>query len=194
MVVGALGVVVAALVLVLVLGEAAQRVERGTGAPRAKPPAGNRAVSVPRGSAHDYDPLGDGAEHPQEASRAVDNDPGTVWSTETYSDHILAGANGPKAGVGLYVDAKPQVDATSILIQTPQPGWKATIYGAPKGSVPSELSGWTEVGGGTVDKGKQRFALDTHGRAFRYYLVWITALPPDGDNVQIGDVSLTQKS
>src|SRR3954464_1822235 len=35
-----------AVVLVLVLGEAAQRVERGTGAPRAQPPAGSRTVSV----------------------------------------------------------------------------------------------------------------------------------------------------
>ena len=193
-VIAAIGVVAAALVLVLVLGEAGQRVERGTGAPRAKPPAGSRTISVARGSAHDYDPLGDGAEHSDEAPRAVDGDPATAWSTETYSDHTLAGANGPKAGVGLYVDAKPQVEATSVLIQTPQPGWTAKIYAAPKGSVPKGLSGWTQVGGGTVAKHKQRFTLDTGGKAYRYYLVWITGLPPNADNVQIGDVSLTQKS
>jgi serine/threonine-protein kinase len=189
---GALGVVATAVVLVLVLG--GQRVERGTGAPRAQPPPGNRTVSVSRVSAHDYDPLGDHTEHADRVALAVDNDPATAWATETYRDHLLAGANGPKDGVGLYVDAKPQVDATSMLVQTPQPGWKAKIYAAPKGSVPADIGGWTPVGGGTVSKGKQRFTLATRGHAYRYYLIWITALPPGGDNVRIGDVSLTQKS
>jgi serine/threonine-protein kinase len=193
-IVAMLGVVAVALVLVLVLGEAAQRVERGTGAPRAKPPAGNRTVSVKRSSAHDYDPAGDDTEHADEAPRAVDGDPGTAWSTETYSDHMIAGAAGPKDGVGLYVDAKPQVEATSILIQTPEAGWKADVYAAPKGEVPEDISGWTKVGGGTVDKKKKRFTLDTGGEPYRYYLVWITELPPDADNVRISDVSLTQKS
>jgi eukaryotic-like serine/threonine-protein kinase len=193
-VLAAIGIVAAALVLVLVLGEAANRVERGTGAPRAKPPAGNRSVSVFRGAAHDYDPQGDDAEHASEARRAVDGDPATAWSTETYRDHILAGSSGPKDGVGLYVDAKPQVEATSMLIHTPVPGWKATIYAAPKGSVPKDVDGWTEVGGGTVKAKKQRFTLDTSGTPYRYYLVWITDLPPDADKVEIGDVSLTQKS
>ena len=191
-----LGVVAAALVLVLVFNEAANRVEHGTGAPRAKPPAGSRTISVSRGSARDYDPapLGDGVEHHDEAARAVDGDPGTAWSTETYRDHILAGAAGPKQGVGLYVDAKPEVSATSMLIQTPNSGWKATIFAAPKGSVPDTVDGWTEVGGGTVSKSKQRFTLDTKGRAYRYYLVWITSLPSDADKVEIGEVSLTQRS
>src|SRR3954451_5588856 len=69
--IASLGIVAAALVLVLVRGEAAHRVERGTAAPRARPPAGNRSVSVPRGAAHDYDPQGDDEEHASEASRAV---------------------------------------------------------------------------------------------------------------------------
>ena len=51
-----------------------------------------------------------------------------------------------------------------MLIQTPEPGWDATVYAAPAGSVPEDLSGWTEIGGGTVTKRKQRFTLDTGGR------------------------------
>jgi len=194
MLLGTLGLLAAAIVLVLALAETAGRVERGTGAPRVEPPAGNRSVSVKRGSAKDYDPDGDGTEHPEEASRAVDGDPATAWSTETYRDRVLAGSAGPKDGVGLYVDAVPKVEATSMLIQTPDPGWGATIYGAPAGSVPKDLSGWTEVGGGTVSKRKKRFTIDTDGKAYRYYLIWITALPPDATKVEIGDVSLSQKS
>ena len=49
------------------------------------------------------------------ASRSrVDRDPGTAWSTETYQDQQLAG----KPGVGLYIDAAPQVAASSMLIRT----------------------------------------------------------------------------
>ena len=177
------------------LDTAAERVQHGTGTPREPAPAGSRTISVPRNSAKDYDPDGDNAEHPEYAARAVDGDPGTTWRTERYRDNVLAGAAGPKDGVGLYVDARPQVEATSMLIQTPQPGWKATIYGAPKGAVPETIDhGWTKIGGGTVEKGKQRFTLDTAGRSYRYYLIWITALPPDADAVEIGDVSLTQKA
>src|SRR5205823_6430338 len=139
----AFGVVACALVLVLVLGEAAHRVERGTGAPRAQAPKGSRTISVAAGSAHDFDPPpGDGQEHHSEIPRAVDNDPATVWSTETYRDHTFTGTSGPKPGVGLYVDAHPSVDATSMLIQTPQPGWKAKIYAASGSQAPPTLDGW----------------------------------------------------
>jgi len=88
------------------------------------------------------------------------------------------------------VDAKPEVEASAILIQTPSPGWQATIYGAPPGTAPETLDGWTEVGGGTVTRREQTFELDTAGQAYRYYLVWITALAPDAQNVEIGEVSL----
>jgi serine/threonine-protein kinase len=184
-----------AAALVVVGGEATQRVQRGTGITREEPPAGNRTISVARGSAKDYDPDGDGVEHPEWAARAVDGDPATAWRTETYRDNVLAGTAGPKGGVGLYVDARPEVEATSILIQTSEPGWEATIYAAPRGAVPETIDeGWTEVGGGTVEKAKQRFTLETGGTPYRYYLIWITALPPDSGSVEIGDVSLTQKA
>ena len=53
-----------------------------------------------------------------------------------------------------------------MLIQTPEPGWKATIYAAPQGRRARPTSrGWTKVGGGTVAKRKQRFTLDTGGQA-----------------------------
>jgi len=190
-----LGIVAAAAVLVLVLGEGLDRVQRGTGAPRGKAPSGTQSVSVGRGSARDFDPPpGDEVEHAEEAPRAVDNDPDTVWSTETYSDQVLTGSSGLKQGVGLYVDAVPKVEASAIQVQTPEPGWKATIYGAPAGSPPETLDGWTEVGGGTVKRSKQTFALDTGGDSYRYYLVWITTLPPDADNVEIGDIALFQNA
>jgi serine/threonine-protein kinase len=179
------GLVLAA-VLALVLIDRGSPIQHGTGTPRAKSPVGTVPISLGRGSATAYDPLGGDGEHDSDAFRAVDGDTGTVWTTEHYSGGTLAG----KAGVGLYVDAKPFVRGSAILIQSPHPGWKATIYGAPPGAAPASLDGWTEIGGGTVTRPKQTFKLDSSAGPFRYYLVWITALPADDDVVGIGQITL----
>ncbi len=185
--VGVMIAVVAALVLVLDTGNP---VRKGTGAPRGAAPKGTSNVSVERGSAHAYDPEGDAEEHSTAAPLAVDGDPGTVWDTERYQNHQIAGANGPKSGVGLYIDAKPELVATALRVQSPTPGWEATIYAAPPGAVPEDIGGWTEVGSGTVTAKKKTFQVDTGDESYRYYLIWITQLPPDDDHVEIGTVSL----
>ena len=66
-----------------------------------------------------------------------------------------------------------------MQIETPEPGWRATIYAAPPGPAPETVpEGWTKVGGGTVNAKDKSFKLDTGGTAYRYYLVWITKLAP----------------
>ncbi|MEJ7891662.1 MAG: protein kinase [Solirubrobacteraceae bacterium] len=175
-----------AAVLALVLVDAGQRVQSGTGTPSGPPPADTEPVSVGRTSAMDYDPLGGDGEHPDETAFAVDTDPATAWTTENYRDLDLL-----KDGVGIYVDAKPDVEAITMRIQTAKTGWEATIYGAPAGDPPQSIEGgWTKLGGGTLDDKKQDFALDTASQRFRYYLVWITRLPPETENVEIAEVSL----
>jgi eukaryotic-like serine/threonine-protein kinase len=191
-VVGAIaGILVAAVAIVLAF-EGADRVEKGTGASRETPPPGTKEVSVKRTAAHDFDPpSGDGQEHPEKTQLAVDKDPATAWATESYTARTLA----PKAGVGLYIDAKPQVAASTLAVRTPEPGWTAAIYAADGEVAPETLAGWTEVAPSTeITKGRQRFELDTGGKAYRYYLIWITALPPDAEKVSIGDVALYRKT
>ena len=184
---------VAVVVVILVSREVPPRVERGTGPGRLEQstPTGTKVVSVPRGSAHDYDPLGDDEEHNEEVARVVDRDDGTSWSTESYQDG-LEGAG--KKGVGIYVDAKPKVAAVSMQIDTPNPGFRATIYAAPPGPVPKAVpDGWTKVGGGTVSSADKRFKLDTGDTEYRYYLVWITKLAPDADNAELSEIRLFQE-
>jgi tRNA A-37 threonylcarbamoyl transferase component Bud32 len=185
------GAVVVALV-VLLGNEAVDRTQKGTGSGTIKAPPGTRIVSVRSTSAHDYDPMGDGEEHPERARLTVDRDPGTFWTTESYSGGQItkAKADGAQPGVGIYVDAKPDVNATRIQIQS-KPGWRAEIYAAPDGAVPTALDdSWTRVGGGRVTKAKQRFNLSTDGKRYRYYLVWITALPPSANQVEIDEIGL----
>jgi tRNA A-37 threonylcarbamoyl transferase component Bud32 len=168
------------------------RTERGTGRGKIQAEAGTRVISLARTSAHAYDPQGDGSEHDDQALLAVDREPGTTWSTETYEGgrvtKALAGTEPP--GVGLYVDARPGVAATRLTVQTPQPGWRATIYAAPAGKVPEGIgNGWTELTGGIVRAKEQRFRLAAD-REYRYYLVWITQLPPRAGNVEIAEIAL----
>jgi tRNA A-37 threonylcarbamoyl transferase component Bud32 len=188
-VIGLFAVLVA--IVALVLKEGVDRTQKGTGSGTNEAPVGERVVSLARASATDYDPLGDHEEHHSQAPLVVDRLTDTAWTTEGYSSG-LAGANKP--GVGIYLDAKPSVEAVRMEIQTAEPGWKADIYGAPGDRVPATItSGWTKLGGGTVKEDRQRFKLDSQGKRYRYYLVWITELPPNASRVEIRELFLFQR-
>jgi serine/threonine-protein kinase len=178
-------------IVVLLLKEGVDRTQRGTGAGTIEAPAGERVVSVASRAAHDYDPAGDDEEHPELAPRAVDRDTGTRWITESYSSG-LQGAN--KAGVGIYLDAKPGVEAVRMEVQTAETGWRAEIFGAAGNRVPEGIEdGWQRLGGGLVRSDHQRFRLAASGERYRYYLVWITALPPDSPRVEVSEIALFER-
>ena len=175
---------VAAAAFAFILKEGVDRTQRGSGAIRDPAPANTQPVSVRSDSASDYDPLGDREEHEEEAGLVLDRDASTTWSTETYQSF-------DKGGVGIYVDAVPRVEASVLEVHTSRRGWRAEIYAARSGP-PETLPdrGWQRVGGGPVERRKQRFRLDTDGQAYRYYLVWITQLPPDEQRAEIGEIQL----
>jgi hypothetical protein len=152
-----------------------------------KPPAaaaqqqekGARAlISVPLSAAttHDYDPPpGDGAEHTADVPKAVDGDPKTAWTTETYSAGL-----GTKPGVGMYVDAGSGIQARRLDITADPGDYEVRVYAAPSGAVPTNLSGWTSVSSLTTVGSQDNITIDTKGQQYQYYLVWITKLPPGG--------------
>jgi tRNA A-37 threonylcarbamoyl transferase component Bud32 len=171
------GVVVGLAVL------AANRTHRGVGTPGAKGPEKTEAVLLRQGAAHDYDPAGDKHEHAEKTQFAIDGDTNTYWNTEDYH-----GGGLQKAGVGLYVDA-PSLVAKALRLQTPTPGWSAEVYASQAGP-PDALSGWTRLASIPSAQRSQTVPLSTGGRRYRYYLVWITKLPPAGTKVQISEVTL----
>jgi serine/threonine-protein kinase len=186
-----LALLFAAAAVVAVVLLAADNTQRGTGpsvvaAPKA---SGVEAVSLRRKSAHDYDPFGSDGEHPEQTSFAVDRDPNTAWPTENYRD----GFQPPKTGVGLYIDAAPTVAATRMEIQTPTSGWQGDVYVA-RTSVPDTLPdpGWKRVAAIEASKNKLSVKLATDGESFRYYLIWITKLPKEG-NVKLAEVDLLKR-
>jgi serine/threonine-protein kinase len=180
-------VAVAATVVLLVL--AAGETERGTGQPRdtPPPPVGEERVRLNDDAVSDYDPLGDEEEHPDETAFLVDGDRGTFWSTESYRDGLAA----LKAGVGVVIDARPEVDATRMELRSATPGWNGAIY-ASRRRIPERFpsEGWRRLA--TVrDAGeRERLDLATEGREFRYYLVWISRLPEGSERVELAEALL----
>jgi tRNA A-37 threonylcarbamoyl transferase component Bud32 len=181
LVLGALLAVAAAVVLIVALS---QRAERGTGTQHAAPPKGLAAISLKQNGASDFDPLGiPQSENPSQADFAIDRNPTTTWNTESYGP----GAQLPKAGVGIYVDADPGVPAKSMQVDTPEPGFTAEVFASDRqpsrdATDPPEKEGiFTLVAAPRpITEQRVKIPLNTVGHPFRYYLLWITRLPPSG--------------
>src|SRR4051812_24004479 len=155
-----------------------------------RPAAGRPAPAAPPANvqltaAKEFGPGGDGKEHADEVSRAIDDDPATKWSTENYSQ---GGGFGDKSGVGLYVSAARPVGATRLDLWTRTPGYDVTVYAADQPG--AKISDWGKAVARVKSVGsKEQIPLDTAGEPRRYYLIWITKLP-DGNKADIAQVRL----
>jgi serine/threonine-protein kinase len=188
-----LGVAVA-IVLVALAGQA----HRGTGVDSNTPSrSGLQQVALSQTAAHDYNPFGTGPEDRDQVNNVVDNDPNTTWSTEQYYEGNLRKAGG--VGLGIYLDAAPQVAGRALEVQTPTPGFAAQVYVAnsvdlalPYGnSTPLSARGWVGPVGSSADvHNGERIPLALSGHAYRYYLLWLTTLPPKSQSATINELSL----
>ncbi|HEX4525222.1 MAG TPA: protein kinase [Gaiellaceae bacterium] len=169
----AIGAVIAALIL-----------HNGTGVfsiHHASTPGAGGGAPVQLTAVTAYDPYGSppGEEHNAQAPSATDNNAGTYWETEHYHSDQLG-----KAGVGLVLDAKRAVQLRVLGIATGTPGFTAMIRaGDSEGAFPYTVSSSQTVSDGT------QFTIT--GGKHRYYVIWITALPPGGSTVQINEVKAT---
>ena len=117
----------------------------------------------------DY-PADSGDTHAGTASDATDGDPATYWFTQTYDSPAFGGL---LKGLGPVVDAGSSVSLARITVTTPTPGFVAEILAgdSPRGPMTADSAAETAAAS-TV------FTLD--GKTARYYVVYITALPPGG--------------
>jgi eukaryotic-like serine/threonine-protein kinase len=83
------------------------------------------------------------------------------------------------------------VRAKEIEIRSADAGWDAEL-GAAGEPPPDEFAGWQLVGGAEDIGTRQTIPIDTRGRSYRYYLIWITKLTEvsDGYRVEISDARL----
>jgi len=126
-----------------------------------------------------YDPYGDNkTENSGQAGNITDRNGSTYWSTEQYKDAPSL----DKPGVGVVVDAGKVVQLSRIVIDSDTPGFTAEIQATNTlGGTPTTISASKEVGTRTS------FVLQA-STPWRYYVIWITKLPPDRHYAHVNEV------
>jgi eukaryotic-like serine/threonine-protein kinase len=118
-----------------------------------------------------FDPQGSGGEHDEETPFAIDGDPATAWTTETYESR--EDFMGLKDGVGIILDVGEGTEVREVVLTTPNQGWSAAIHvsDAPGASI----ADWGPPAGVVegADPGDTAIELEAGGRLV---LVWITDL------------------
>jgi serine/threonine protein kinase len=133
----------------------------------------------------DFDPEGDGSEHPESVAAATDGNPATAWTTETYDSPDFGGL---KAGVGLQLVLAEPADVSAVEIETAEGGWSADVYVAAEPA--DTLSGWGAPRASIQDAStSQRLDLGPPPPVGAAVLVWFTHLPPSG-RVTVDEVRL----
>jgi eukaryotic-like serine/threonine-protein kinase len=179
--------VLAGVAAALIIAAATSNDKQRSGSPN-NPPTTGQEVELT--DAQDFDPEGTSGEHPDEVGLAVDGNPTTSWSTETYTAGPVLTDSG-KSGVGLIVSTDEAVDGTSLSISTTDGGWDADIYAADAGP-PVALQGWgPPVGSVTNADPDTSIDLSLPAPA-RFYLIWFTKLADesDGGRVEVKEVAL----
>jgi hypothetical protein len=129
-------------------------------------------------------------ENPDQAALAVDGDPATAWTTETYEDGPALAPY--KRGVGLLLDLGREVEVGSVDV-TLGGVHDLALFAAPDASaVPTDVVGLARVDREVGVEGRVRLAPDTAAEPLttRWLVVWLTALPVSGSGYrgQVGEV------
>ncbi|HEY2327636.1 MAG TPA: protein kinase [Gaiellaceae bacterium] len=127
-----------------------------------------------------YDPFGDKHEHDADAHLATDASSSTYWETEHYHSSL---ASIGKQGVGLVIDAGSSLRLKELGIATATPGFHAQIEAGDSATGPFD----TTVSPNEIVTTQKVFNL-TMSSQHRYFLIWITQLPPGGQ-ARINDVT-----
>jgi serine/threonine protein kinase len=190
----AVSLVLLAAIVAATLVAAARHTHSGTGvAPNVHASPGTTPVVLAQSAASSYNPFGTGPEHAEDVASVVDGDLNTFWSTEHY-----IGGNLGKPGLGVSIDAAPGVAAKAIEIQTPTMGFTAAVYastglisGSSSGGAKSLTAlGWTPLVPASAIGARTKISIDSSGLVYRYYLVWITKLPPGHQTAEISEITL----
>lgn len=128
-----------------------------------------------------FDPGGDGQENPDAAPLAVDRDPTTAWTTDTYRNDPHLG--GLKSGVGLLLDlGRPRTVQVADLVLSAA-GADVEIHA---GDQPPTQPGDLPTVARRADAGSSVRLNLAQAVTARYWLIWFTKLPPDNGGFRVG--------
>lgn len=143
-------------------------------APPAEPeaqPTTPEVRSITPAGAQVLDPFGDRSENDQEATRAIDRDPATAWTSEGYSTQAFGGL---KDGVGLVVDLGAVETVLSVDVVAAGAGGTYEVRSA---ATPS-FEGSTVIGTGAT--GAPVTVTPEAPVQTRFVVIWFTALADGG--------------
>ena len=191
-------VVIALAAAVIVGGLALGRLQLGgpLGIRKSQPSAGpGGASSAPIRIARvsDFDPFGDGSEHPEQTQLAVDGNPSTAWTTDHYSTATFGQL---KPGLGLFVAFAGTRRVDRVVILSPVHGWTFQIL---PGAAPTNDARPLVSASGSFDftvGGTGRAEVDLKGIRTGGITIWITKLAPDQGRfaAAIGEVDVFGRS
>jgi hypothetical protein len=138
------------------------------------------AVALPVAALLDFDPAGDGGEHPERLRSVNDGQPEDGWYTERYTSRDFGSL---KPGVGLVVRLEAPTAIDRLVVGSPDTGWSMAVYASR--DVPNDLADWGEPLAEVSDIHGDAL-VDLGGQVVATLLVWITDLGPDeGDGHQV---------
>ncbi|MFN3218111.1 MAG: protein kinase domain-containing protein [Acidimicrobiales bacterium] len=154
-------------------------------APVADAVADSPADGISIVSVADFDPEGDGREHPDRTPRAADGAPGTFWHSERYDSRQFGNL---KSGVGLVVALDGTRPVNRLEVVSPTRGWAGRVFVSDGAA--AELGGWGQPVDGRVGvDGTVRF--DLRGVVGSHLLVWFTDLGDELPRPRIEIAELT---
>ena len=158
----------------------------------AEPGAPASGAEIELVSAEDFDPEGDEAEHPEVVESAIDGNPDTPWTTETYTTGPGLDASG-KSGVGLIVTAAEPVAAREMTISSDHRRLVGRdLRRGRRAARRPRRAGAQPIGTVSDADEEETVTLDATAES-EFFLIWITDLADseDGFVVEIGEVELT---
>jgi serine/threonine protein kinase len=100
---------------------------------------------------------------------AIDGDPATAWTTETYRRPQLGG--GMKDGVGLVLEFEESAPLNQLVLLTGSSGWSAQIFVGDE--FPADRSSWGEPTA-TVEQGRVDATIELGQAEGQQLLLWLT--------------------
>ena len=129
----------------------------------------------------DFDPYGrPPQEQPDQVVNAHDGEPSTAWATDLYRTDRFGGL---KPGVGLLVDLSVPTALSEVDVDLTRAGAELQLRAAD--AVGTDESSLPVVARDASGQRVARLAVPA-GTTARYWLVWITRLPPDSGQFRAG--------
>ncbi|MGA8045634.1 MAG: discoidin domain-containing protein, partial [Dermatophilaceae bacterium] len=137
------------------------------------PAAGPLAIAA----VSDYDPLGDGAERPEELDLIVDDDESTFWASEGYRSSDFSGL---KSGLGVILDLGESAAVREVTLDLPSESSGTIHVTDDEGYADGNELGDLAAGGSFSGDGSVTVTLEQPVTG-RYVIVWFTEISDGGE-------------